>query len=172
MEPEKNNTLKNGAIGILTVGLIAAVGFYLSQNKLKDMDADDEPTVVTTQEVPPTPVTTNTPPTPTTTSQTVPNALYKNGTYSAKGAYNSPAGNEAVGVSLTVANDMVTGATFTGEATHPASKKWQAEFNKGFTQAVVGKKIDEISLTVVNGSSLTPKGFMNALATIKTQAKI
>ncbi len=36
---------------------------------------------------------------------------------------------------------------------------------------VVGKKIDEVQLTKVAGSSLTPKGFMDALEKVKTEAK-
>jgi 23S rRNA (uracil1939-C5)-methyltransferase len=36
---------------------------------------------------------------------------------------------------------------------------------------VVGKNIEELNLTVVNGSSLTPKGFMDALAKIKVDAQ-
>lgn len=96
---------------------------------------------------------------------------YKNGSYSATGSYRSPAGPETVTVSLVLENGMVKQATFTGNGTNPGTKKWQGAFKAGFEQQVVGKNIDQISLTVVNGSSLTPKGFMDALSQIKTQAK-
>jgi uncharacterized protein with FMN-binding domain len=104
-------------------------------------------------------------------SKALPTTLYKDGTYRASGSYSSPAGKDTLSVSLTIANDTVTSATFTGEATHPASKKWQSEFSDGFSQAVVGKKINDLNLTIVNGSSLTPKGFMDALEKIKQEAK-
>jgi hypothetical protein len=46
----------------------------------------------------------------------------------------------------------------------------QGKFKEGFEEAVVGKPLDEIALTVVNGSSLTPKGFMDALTKVKLEA--
>ena len=47
----------------------------------------------------------------------------------------------------------------------------QGNFKAGFSELVVGKPVDQVSLSVVNGSSLTPKGFMDALAKIKAEAK-
>ncbi len=95
---------------------------------------------------------------------------YADGTYTASGAYAAPSGGEQVEVTLTLANDIVTNAVFVGKATQPTSAFMQERFKAGFTEQVVGKSIDSISLTVVNGSSLTHGGFMNALAKIKTQA--
>ncbi len=96
---------------------------------------------------------------------------YEDGTYAADGNYISPAGEEEVGVSLTLADGVVTDATFQGKAEHPASKQWQGKFSEGFKELVVGKSIDEISLGVVNGSSLAPKGFMDAVEKIKVEAQ-
>lgn len=119
--------------------------------------------------------TTNPVPTaPAPSSPTAPAATesrYKNGTYSATGTYVSPAGQEEVEITLTLQGDIVTSAVFVGKATNPGSVKNQALFKAGFEQYVVGKPIDSINLTVVNGSSLTPKGFMDALMKIKAQAK-
>jgi len=36
---------------------------------------------------------------------------------------------------------------------------------------VIGKNIADVQLSRVSGSSLTPEGFNNALATIKSQAQ-
>ena len=99
------------------------------------------------------------------------NQAYNDGTFSADGVYRSPAGMEAVKVSLTLKDDVVTDAQFQSMATHPKSKMMQAAFGEGYKLMVVGKSIDELSLTVVNGSSLTPKGFMDAVAKIKVEAK-
>lgn len=96
---------------------------------------------------------------------------YKDGTYTADGNYTSPAGQEEVGVTLTLANGVVTDASFEGKATNPGSKMMQGKFSEGYKAMVVGKSIDEISLGVVNGSSLAPKGFMDAVAKIKAEAK-
>jgi uncharacterized protein with FMN-binding domain len=96
---------------------------------------------------------------------------YADGTYSATGNYRSPAGPESVEVSLTLANGVITDATFKGDATAPRSMQMQSQFAAGFKEQVVGKSIDSLSLTVVNGSSLTPRGFMDAVSKIKAQAQ-
>jgi hypothetical protein len=85
--------------------------------------------------------------------------------------YDSPAGEESVHVSVTLKNDAVTSATFTGNATNVRSKNYQEAFSKGFTEQVVGESIDQVKVGVVNGASLTGGGFMDALAKIKTSAK-
>lgn len=95
---------------------------------------------------------------------------YIDGTYSSTGTYTSPAGSEEIFITLVIKDDTISGATFEGKATHPTSIKLQTQFGEGFSQAVVGKSIDSLALTVVNGSSLTPKGFMDALTKIKTQS--
>ncbi len=97
--------------------------------------------------------------------------LYKNGTFSADGVYRSPAGGESVHLSVVLKDDLVVDATFSGDATHPKSKAMQAAFTEGFKVQVVGKSLDDVSVGVVNGSSLTGGGFMDALTKIKAQAK-
>lgn len=96
---------------------------------------------------------------------------YVDGTYSATGTYTSSAGQESVDITVTLEDDIVTAATFTGNATHPTSKLNQTRFSAGFAALVVGRPLDAISLTVVNGSSLTPQGFMDALADVKVEAR-
>lgn len=97
--------------------------------------------------------------------------MYKDGTFTADGAYQSPAGGELVHVSLTVENDVVTDALFSGDASHKKSIAMQAAFAEGFKEQVVGKSLDEVSVGVVNGSSLTGGGFMDAVSKIKIEAK-
>lgn len=96
---------------------------------------------------------------------------YKDGEYTATGNYKSPAQEEAVEIVVTLADGVVTDAVFTGKATNQVSQKLQGQFAEGFKEEVIGKSIDEINLTVVNGSSLTPKGFMDALEKVKEEAK-
>lgn len=97
---------------------------------------------------------------------------YKDGTYIQTGVYNSPAGSESVTVSVTLKDGVVTNSTFKGSATNKASINNQGKFAAGFSGVVVGQPVDSIALTVVNGSSLTPKGFMDALSKIKSEAKM
>lgn len=95
---------------------------------------------------------------------------YKDGQYTSAGVYNSPAGSEEVEVSVTIENNKIAQANFTGKATNKASVNNQNRFASGFESYVIGKDVDSVNLTVVNGSSLTPIGFMDALEKIKGQA--
>lgn len=97
---------------------------------------------------------------------------YTDGTYEATGTYTSPGGQEDVHVSVTLKDNIVTAATFAGEAKNPASVQNQKKFDEGYMALVVGKPLDSISLSVVNGSSLTPRGFMDALRDIKAEARV
>lgn len=150
------------AIYGVIIAILALGGGFIFWNKQNN---------TASQVVTPTPTdsgTTNTPTTPVVAD----NKKYKDGTYTASGTYTTPEGRENISVTLVIKDDVVTSATFTGSTNEKASEKYQSLFNDGFKTEVIGKSIDSISLTVVNGSSLTPKGFMDALAKIKTQAKV
>ncbi len=109
--------------------------------------------------------------TPSVTPAMTKAPTYKDGTYKAVGDYVSPGGPREIDLSLTLKDGIVTASTFEGHATDPNSMRFQGEFKDGYKQFVVGKNIDEISITKVSGSSLTPKGFNDALEKIKTEAK-
>lgn len=100
------------------------------------------------------------------TSQT-----YKDGTYTESGSYSSPAGTEKIMVTLTLANNIVTSSTVMRAANDPTASSYQGLFISGYKAQVEGKKISEIKLNNVAGSSLTPMGFMRALEMIQTDAK-
>lgn len=110
--------------------------------------------------------------TPVVTPAVVPVATspYKDGTYATTGSYDSPAGMERIGVSITLSNGVVQNATVTNEATDRTSSRYQNMFISGYQQYVVGKSIPNLSLGRVSGSSLTPIGFNQAVAKIKSQA--
>lgn len=98
-------------------------------------------------------------------------SMYKDGTYEMVGNYVSPGGPETVGVTVTLANDVITDTTIEVQATRPTSKEKQEDFAANYKPMVIGKNIDEVVLTKVSGSSLTPKGFNDALEKIKAEAK-
>ena len=100
----------------------------------------------------------------------VPQGSYADGTYQADGAYAAPSGAESIGVKLTLKKGVITDASVDEHAMGGRSRQFQDLFAQGFKEQVVGKSIDSVSLGVVNGSSLTPIGFMDALSKIKTQA--
>jgi hypothetical protein len=110
---------------------------------------------------------TNTDTTPTTETANV----YADGTYSATGTYSSPAGKEEVPVTLTLVNGVITDASVSIAATNATSKQFQAVFSENFAALVVGKNIDDVNLSKVSGSSLTPKGFNDAISQIKGEAR-
>lgn len=95
---------------------------------------------------------------------------YKDGTYKAEGVYSYHAGTEAIGVTVTLKNGIIADVDVKQEAKAPMSKIMQADFAANYKTMVVGKKIDEVKLGKVSGSSLTPIGFNSALDLIKTQA--
>lgn len=96
---------------------------------------------------------------------------YKDGQYEATGQYATPESVETVDVILTIAGDTVTAVEVTGDPQAAESRRYQSEFIGGIKDEVVGKKLDEISVSKVAGSSLTSGGFNKAVDAIKTEAK-
>ncbi len=96
---------------------------------------------------------------------------YKDGTYNATGTYNSPGGTEEIAVTITINGNTISDATVTPQAASSTSKQYQSEFVAGYKKLVIGKNIDEVKLTKVSGSSLTPRGFNDALDEIRSEAK-
>lgn len=121
--------------------------------------------------VTPTP-TPNPTPTPTPEPKPATTYTYNDGAYSANGSYRTPEGSETIGITLTVKNDLIANATAIIQARDKQSIKYQKIFNDNFKALVVGKKLSEVSLGKVSGASLTPKGFNDAIAKIRTQAAI
>ena len=138
---------------IVVVILIGAIAFSVSR----------EPKVITPETV------VNQQPSPTTEVMTA--ALYKDGTYEAIGNYTSPGGAETIDVTLTLKDGVVESANVVSKATRPTSKQMQASFIGGYKEQVIGKRLDELNLTKVAKSSLAPKGFNDAVAKIKAEAK-
>lgn len=98
--------------------------------------------------------------------------IYKDGTYSATGQYSTPGGRESITLSITIHNDKITASSLMQNARSEQAKDYQQQFATGYKQVVVGKKIEEVSLSRVAGSSLTSSGFNNALEQIKTDANL
>lgn len=157
------NLSQKGTSPVLVVGIIAVIAvlaggaFFLLQSKsmLTDQDADDMQTSA--------PVVSTTP--------AITNGTYKDGTYKAIGNYVSPGGAESIDVSITLKGNVITEAEVVSKAERSTSKQMQKQFISGYKAQVIGKNINEVNLTKVSGSSLTPRGFNEALDEIKAQAK-
>jgi uncharacterized protein with FMN-binding domain len=117
------------------------------------------------------PAATSAPSESAATGSATTSGTYADGTYEATGQYATPESVETVDVSLTLAGDTITAVEVTGDPQAAESKRYQSEFIGGIAGEVVGKKLDEISVSKVAGSSLTSGGFNNAVETIKTEAQ-
>ncbi len=161
-ESKKYSGLIIGIVGVLVIGaiVVGALAFTGKSNNAVATAANPMPLPSATPVVSTTPATT-----PSLSS------AYKDGRYTASGTYTSPAGQEAINVTLTLSNGTVTSASVVAEANDSMSKRYQDKFISGFKQYVVGKSISSLSLGAVSGSSLTPIGFNNAVAAIKAQAQ-
>ena len=96
---------------------------------------------------------------------------YTDGTYTASGSYQSPAGDESIEVSVALSAGVITAVEVTPDATNPTSKQYQTAFASGIADEVVGKSITDANVDVVSGSSLTSEGFNSALAAIASDAQ-
>ncbi len=168
---------------LLVLAYFGATYFYKEGMVVKTSEdmgltqTDGQPVPITPPQVTPTELPALPPPPPV---MTIPEpsvgenpkdevSMYKNGEYSADGSYTSPAGEDSIGVTLTLVDGVITAATVTPKAENPTSKKIQNNFAGAFQSSVIGKKIETVSLGKVAGSSLTPQGFNKALEVIKTQ---
>lgn len=163
MEEQKSSNKM--IIGIIVVILIAAAttGVIVWNSRSSNQQTVSDDTNQTTQQS-----TSGTSDTGSTASS---NDQYKDGTYTAEGSYLTPGGREAIDVKVTLAGGVISGAEVTQKAISREARTYQAAFTSGYKAQVVGKKIDDVSLSRVSGSSLTPGGFNSALDTIKSQAK-
>lgn len=153
----KNSLIIPGVVAALIV--LSIIGVYLYQSNTNKEESTTIPTETNT-------VTTTSP-----DSQTVVTTEYQDGTYTATGNYVSPGGPREIEISLTLNGGQITDATFVGGADDPTSKRFQGEFADNYKAMIVGKNLDEVNLNKVAGSSLTPKGFNDAVTKIKTQAQ-
>lgn len=96
---------------------------------------------------------------------------YKDGTYTEPGRYVSPNGAESIEVTVTLANNIITSADVKGDATDGESQEHQQDFISAYKSFVVGKNINQVSLSRIAGSSLTTNGFNSALDLIKADAQ-
>jgi len=98
-------------------------------------------------------------------------ASYRDGTYSATGEYISPNGDEKVGITVTLSGNKVNNVSIQTFGSNDQAKQYQNMFKDGISDVVVGKNVNDVSVSRVAGSSLTSTGFNRALETIKQDAK-
>lgn len=186
-ETQTNNTSKYIITGVTLVIVVLAVYFLMPRvidevneelffdkdenSALMVNDSSSENGIVNSTTASTSTATTSSSAAPVSATTSKPVTMFKDGTYTSTGSYASPSGKEQVEITLTVKDDKIFGAKFVGMAENPGSKRYQGMFAEGFESAVVGKSLNTVTLSQVNGSSLTPKGFNDAIAKIKLSAK-
>lgn len=111
-------------------------------------------------------------PKPTTEPEIVVEPRYRDGSYRADGAYQSPAGDESIIVVMQLDGGIVTDVEIGLYPTSATSSTYQDLFAGGIAEKVIGTDIDDLDVTVVAGSSLTSTGFRAAVETIKAEARV
>lgn len=94
---------------------------------------------------------------------------YADGIYTATGQYGSLP--SSITVTATLVNNVVTAVEVTPRATDPTSLDYQRRFAAAVPEVVVGKRIDEVNVGRLAGSSGTPNGFNAAIQRIKEQSQ-
>lgn len=145
---------------VIALIVFAAIGFYLYKSGTMGEEAEELGIEKTTEQTQ----------IPSASTLTAGSGTYKSGNYSVTGNYVSPGGPRELTVTITLDGSIIKEAEVTGSATDAPSKRFQGEFIENFKPMVIGKNIDEVNLTKVAGSSLSPKGFNDALAKIKEEA--
>lgn len=96
-------------------------------------------------------------------------SAYADGVYTATGKYGSLP--SSITVTVTLINGVITAVKVTPHATDPTSLDFQRRFAAAIPAVVVGKRIEEVKVGRLAGSSGTPKGFNAAIQRIKEQAR-
>ncbi|MFS0883767.1 FMN-binding protein [Aeromicrobium sp. 179-A 4D2 NHS] len=95
------------------------------------------------------------------------------GEYEATGEYTTPDGRtQSIEVEVDLAADgTITALDADGQAEGGNSEQFQKKFESGIDEQVVGRKITELDVDKVSGSSLTSGGFNDAIDQIIGQAQ-
>lgn len=130
-----------------------------------DSDATSESTAATTPA--------ESPATSATAGDQSAEGEFRAGDYEATGSYQSPDGQtQQVEVEVDLAADgTITDLDVDGQAEGGNSEQYQKKFESGIDAQVVGKKITELDVGKVSGSSLTSGGFNDAIEQIIGQAQ-
>lgn len=94
------------------------------------------------------------------------------GDYEATGSYQTPGGVQSVDVEVTLeADGTIVDVDVDGNAEGGNSEQFQDKFESGIEAQVEGRKITELEVDKVSGSSLTSGGFNDAIAHIIEEAR-
>lgn len=90
-------------------------------------------------------------------------------TYAASLEYRVPEHRESISVSLDLEGTTVKDYSIDYSASPGDSQEYQERFANSISSELVGKDINEISVSRIGGASLTTQAFMDAIEDIKNQ---
>lgn len=97
--------------------------------------------------------------------------MFSDGTYASAVKYEVPYGYiEPMEVSLTFKGGIVTDAAVSFDVVNPVSADYQNAFENYYKGEVIGRSVEDVSLSRMGGASLTNRGFDAALTAIKAEA--
>lgn len=97
-------------------------------------------------------------------------ARYADGTYAAKGIYgNLPS---FVTVTARIEDGVIDSVSVLPHATDPTSLALQRRFAAAVPAVVVGRRLAEVNVGRLAGSTGTPRGFNDAIRQIRDQARL
>jgi hypothetical protein len=164
MEQPSNN--KARIITACVIIAAVAIIYFVTTGRAKTGDAASSQTSDTAITTPSQSSTDNS----SSTSASSSSPSYKDGTYSAAGSYRTPETLENINVTLTVKDGVVTDSSVQQTPQDRESVQYQADFKNNYKNFVIGKKLSDINLSRVSGSSLTSSGFNTAVDKIKSEA--
>lgn len=98
--------------------------------------------------------------------------MYKDGTYSNQQTYRVPEGHSnIINVKITLSGDVVKELNIGSSYSNRESEEYVGDFESSIKSKVVGKKINDLDLSVVGGASLTTDAFNEAIKEIESEAK-
>ena len=160
MEPSGPNKKAIIAIIVVVLLVIVATGVVIA--------ADNKNTSQTTATAP----SVSASPSSSASASGSSSTSFKDGTYTATGSYDSPGGKESIDVKLTLSGGVITSSSLTKHPNDSEAAMYQSQFESGYQSKVIGKKITDVNLSRVAGSSLTSIGFNSAIADIEKQARV
>lgn len=145
-------------IVIALIGVVASAAIVIN-NAVKDETVETSERIDTVAD-------------PAASSESTDTSSYENGVYNATGSYISPGGRESVELSVTITDGVITDTAIVNKATDREAREYQERFSNNYKELIVGKKVGDVSLSRVAGSSLTSNGFNDALDQIKDDARV
>lgn len=143
-----------------------------TQSELPPSISGDASSGIVSDEAVGTPVENTTPVSGTTSSTTNTQTSATKTITSEWKSYNVPRGQEHVKVTATIntKDNTIASVNVTYQPTDEGpSKRFQNFFSQGISSAVVGKPLSQARVGIVNGSSLTGKGFNDAINQITSE---